>query len=191
MNPTQEFISLLEQIDLQLDQYSPGVLGPDRVVREIFEERAQQRPLLEKVVQMITEALERYPFNSELLRRRAYARSRIVTSDGEYPELELAENDLRTILKFDPNNLRAGAALLEDMFTYSGMEDADVAEIAEEFASRAEKLLLRFRALQIRACGYAGDHAKADAIYKKSLNIFPDSASLKSAKDDADSVKKA
>jgi hypothetical protein len=189
MDSIEDFKALLQQIDSVLDQYNPGELAPDQIVKEIFIERAKQRPLLEKAAQMTTEGLEKYPFNSELLRRRAYARCSIVTPEGIYPEIELAEKDLRLILSFDPDNLKAGLNLLEEMFTYSGMEDSEIAEIAEEFAVRSEKLLLRSRGLQIKAHGYAGDHTKAEEVYEDSIKLFPNSELLKSAKDDADSMK--
>jgi tetratricopeptide (TPR) repeat protein len=172
-----------------LESYQPGDLSPDRVLRDIFAERAKQRPLFEKVVQLATEGLEKYPFNAELLRRRALARSYIVTPQIEYPELELAEVDLRTILEFDPDNIHAGFDLLEAMYIFSGMENKDVAEVAEEFATRAESLLLNLRALQIKAYGYAGEHTKAKEVYQLWIKLFPESKLLKAAKEDADSMK--
>jgi tetratricopeptide (TPR) repeat protein len=191
MSEIERFKTLLEQIDLVLDSYTPRDLSPDRIIQEIIAERAEQRSILEKAIQLATEGLEKYSFNSELLRRRAYARCHIVTPDGEYPELELAEKDLRAILELDPNNLYAGLDLLEEMFTFSGMEDKDVAEVAEEFATRAERLLLNNRALQIKAYGYAGEYTKAEEVYNHWIKLFPESESLKAAKDDADSMKQA
>jgi hypothetical protein len=75
------------------------------------------------------------------------------------------------------------------MFTFSGMEDKDVAEVAQEFAAKSESLLLRNRALQIRALSYAGEHSKAEEVYNQWIKLFPDSELLKSAKDDVDSMK--
>jgi tetratricopeptide (TPR) repeat protein len=188
MSDLENFEILLNEIDVLLESYNPGELAPDRVVSEIFAERAKQRPIFEKVVQLTTSGLEKYPYNSELLRRRAYARCRIVTPDGEYPELELAEKDLRTILKLDPNNLRAGFELLEVMFTFSGMDDKEVAEVAGEFAERSERLLLKNLTLQIKALGYAGEYTKAEEVYRRWIKLFPDSDLLNSAKSDLDSV---
>jgi hypothetical protein len=51
---------------------------------------------------------------------RAAARCRIVTPEGDFPELELAEQDLRTILEFDPDNLKTGFELLDMLFTFNG-----------------------------------------------------------------------
>jgi len=191
MSELEDFTNLLNEIDTLIQSYNPGELAPDRIVGEIFAERAKQRPTLEKAVQLATDGLEKYPYNTELLRRRAYARRHIVTPEGEYPELELAEKDLRTVLDFDPNNLYAGLDLLEAMFTFSGMEDKDVAEVAQEFAAKSERLLLYNRALQIRALGYAGEHSKAKEVYNEWIKLFPDSELLKSAKDDADSMEPA
>lgn len=188
MSDLENFEVLLNEIDALLESYNPGELTPDRVVNEIFAERAKQRPTLERVVQLTTSALEKYPYNSELLRRRAWARCHIVTPDGEYPGLELAEKDLQTILKLDPNNLQAGFELIEAMFTFSGMDDIDVAEVAEEFAERSKRLLLNNLALQIKALGYAGEHAKAAEVYGRWIKLFPDSDLLNSAKNAIDSL---
>ena len=191
MSEVPEFKTLLDQIETVLESYNSGDLSPDRVIQEIINERAEQRPILEKAVQLATEGLERYPFNTELLRRRAYARCHIVTPNGEYPEIQLAEKDLQTILDLDPNNLYAALDLLENLFTFSGMEDKDVAEVARELATRTESLLLGYQALRIKALGYAGEHAKAEEVYNQWIRVFPDSESLISAKDDADSMKRA
>jgi tetratricopeptide (TPR) repeat protein len=189
LSEAEEFKILLEEIDSVLERYTIGDLSPNRVAREIIRERAEQRPILEKAIQLATEGLKRYPFNTELLRRRAYARCHIVTPDGEYPEIQKAEEDLWTILDLDPNNLYAAFDLLENLFTSSGMEDKDVAEVARELATKTETLLLGYQALQIKAFGYAGEHAKAEEVYNRWIRVFPDSESLKSAKDDADSMK--
>jgi hypothetical protein len=74
-----DFIKLIEEIESILESYDPGELTPDKIVGEIFKERAKQRPILEKAVQLATEGLEKYPFNAVLLRMRAAARCRIVT----------------------------------------------------------------------------------------------------------------
>jgi tetratricopeptide (TPR) repeat protein len=191
MSEIAKFKNLLEQIDSLLESLPSVDFSPDRIIGEIFTERAAQRPILEQAIQLATEGLERYPFNTELLRRRAYLRCHILTPDGECPELELAEEELRTILELDPNNLYAGLDLLEAMFTFSGMENKEVAEVAEELATRAESLLLQYRALQIKAFGYAGKHVEAEEVYNRWIKLFPDSESLKIAKDDADFMKSA
>ena len=125
--------------------------------------------------------MEKYPYNTELLRRRSWARSQIITPDVDYPDLELAEQDLRTILAFDPNNLYAAFDLLESLFTHSAMEDSAVAEVAHEFATMSERLLLQNRALQIRALIDADERANAQEIYDNWINRFPDSDILKAA----------
>lgn len=189
MSEVKNFKALLDQIDSILDRYIPVVLEPDRIIGEMFAERAKQRSIFDQAVQLATEGLEKYPFNTELLRRRSLARSQIVTADADYSELELAEADLRTILEFDPNNLVAASDLIELMFVFSGMEDIEVAKVAENFALRAERLLLANRSLQIKALGYADEHAQANEVYNRFIKIFPDSESLQKAKDDADSMK--
>jgi len=189
MSELKDFIKLTEEIESILDSYDPGELAPDKIIGEIFKERAKQRPILEKAVQLATAGLERYPFNAVLLRMRAVARCRIVTPEGEFPELELAEQDLRTILEFDPDNLKTGFELLDMLFTFSGMENKDVAEVAQKFATMAEELLLHNLALQIRALGYGHEHSSAEEVYNQWIKLFPDSDVLKSAKADSDSMK--
>lgn len=189
MKGLKKFKALLDKIDSILESYDPGELRPDRVIGEIIKERAGQRPIFDKAIQLATEGLKEYPYNPELLHRRAYARCLIVTPEGEHPELEAAEQDLRMILELDPNNLLAGYELLDAMFTYSAMEDEDVAKVSEEFASRAERILLELRALQIKALGYADKHDEADKLYKHWIQLFPKSEHLESAKEEADSMK--
>jgi tetratricopeptide (TPR) repeat protein len=189
MSELKDFIKLIEEIESLLDSYDPGELTPDKIIGEIFKERAKQRPILEKAVQLASEGLEKYPFNAVLLRMRATARCWIVTPEGEFPELEMAEQDLQTILEFDPNNLKTGFELLDMLFTFSGMEDKDVAEVAQKFAAMAEELLLHNLALQIKALGYANEHSNAEEVYNRWIKLFPDSEVLKSAKADSDSMK--
>ena len=74
-------------------------------------------------------------------------------------------------------------------FSFSAMENKDVAEVAQQFAAMAEELLLRNLALQIRALGYAREHSNADEVYNQWIKLFPDSDVLKSAKADSDSMK--
>lgn len=188
MSKADDLRELLDEIDDILEDYSPGELRPERIVKDIIAERAAQRPVLERAVELATGGLDHYPLNPELLRRRAWARCRIVTPDGLYPELEAAERDLRLILELDPDNLAVAFDLLDEMFTFSGMADADVAEVSGELAERAAKLLVRLRALQIRALGYAGRHDEAAKLYDESIGMFPLSEDLKSAKADADSI---
>jgi len=180
---------LLTTIDDVLESYDPGEPRPDSVARDIIAARARQRPLLEQAIRLATEGLADYPCHPELLRRRAWARCHVVTPDGVYPQLEEAERDLRLMLKLDPDNLPAGLDLLEAMFTHSGMADREVAEVAEELASRAERILLSLRALQIKALGYADEHEKAQQVYDRCIRIFPDAKRLQAAKEDADSMR--
>ncbi|MGH9755085.1 MAG: hypothetical protein ACREA2_20090 [Blastocatellia bacterium] len=189
MSELKDLIKLIEEIESILDSYDPGELAPDKIIGEIFKERAKQRPIMEKAVQLATEGLEKYPFNAVLLRMRAFARCRIVTPEGEFPQLELAEQDLQTILDVDPDNLKTGFELLDMLFTFSGMKDKDVAEVAQKFASMAEELLLHNLALQIKALGYAREHNNAEEVYNQWIKRFPDSDVLKDAKADSDSMK--
>ena len=181
--------ALLAEIDSLLDTYQPGTLEPDRILGDIIGERAAQRPLFERVVHLATDGLLKFPFNAELLRRRALARSFIVTPEMTYPEIELAEQDLRTLLAVEPNNLHAAFDLLETMFTFSGLENSEVAEIAALCATKAEQILLKTVALQIKALGYADDHGASQAVYDRWKQRFPESSVLTIAKEDADSMK--
>jgi hypothetical protein len=189
MSDVNEFKALLDEIDMLLERYDPGEPTPDKIIRDILLERAKQRPILQRAIQLASQGLEQYPFNSELLWRRAWAQYRIVTPDGTFPELESAEQDLQIILTIDPNNLYAGTELLEMMFTFSGMENSHVAEVAEEFACRAERVLLNMRALQIKALGYARKHEDAEHLYQHWIGLFPDADILTAAKEDADSMR--
>lgn len=189
MTELDDLVLWVEKLDALLDSYQPGEIVPDKMLGEIFVERAAQRPMLEQVVQLATEGLQRYPYNAELLRRRAYARSLIVTPEGEYPELTLAEGDLRTLLALEPNHLYAGLELLEMMFVFSGMEDGEVAEVAGELGRRAEQVLIGYRALQIKALGYAGESERAEQVYSQWMKVFPDSESLRAAKADVDDLR--
>jgi tetratricopeptide (TPR) repeat protein len=189
MKGIKKFKALLDKIDKVIESYDPGELRPDRIFGEMIKERTDQRPILEKAIQLATEGLKEYPYNPELLYRRAYARCLIVTPKGGHPKLEAADKDLRMILELDPNNLLAGYELLDAAFTYSAMEDEDVVKVSEEFASRAERLLLRLRALQIKALGYADKHNEADKLYKHWIQLFPSSEQLASAKEEADLMK--
>ncbi len=175
------FDALLAELDGLLDQYDPGALEPDRVVREIMQERARQRPLFERAVEHATAGLERFPNNGELLRRRGFALCRIVTPDGVYPRLEEAKRDLRAILRFEPNNIRAGFDLLHMLFTFSGLDDAEVATIAEQLAAQAQDLMLSARTLQIRALLYARKKDEAERLAATWTRLFPDDRDLAAA----------
>lgn len=189
MSELHHLQSLMTEIDSLLDSYQPGVLEPDRILRDIVAERAAQRPALERVVQLATDGLAKFPFNAELLRRRALARSLIVTPEMSYPEIELAEQDLRTILEVDPNNVHAAVDLLSAMFTFSAMEDEEVAKLAEFCATKAESVLVQAVALQIKALGYAGEYAASKDLYDRWIHRFPESETLLQAgKEDVDSL---
>lgn len=178
-----KFKRLLDKIDLLLEQYESGELHPEKRLNEILLERSNQRPLLEKTIKMITEGLKKYPFNTELLRRRAFAKFRIVTPNGEFPFLAEAEEDLRIILKISPNDLYSGFDLINEMSTFSFMEDIEIAEMAEEFANLAKNLMISSLALQIKSLIYADKNNIANEVYNKWIKIFPDSDLLKEAKD--------
>ncbi len=186
---SSELHSLLERIDQILHAYDPGLpLDPDMVVHEVFKRRAGQNHLLEEAICLASEGLKRFSENPELIRRRAFARFRVVTADGEFPLVEQAEADLRHLLELDPNNLMAGVSLLEELFTFSGLADAEVGELSDDMAKRAEKLLLSARSLQIRALAYAGQHEQSAEVYAHWHSLFPDSELLADAKADADSM---
>ncbi len=182
MKTLKEFKDLLDKIDALLESYDPGELEGDKLVREIFVERASQRPIFEEAISLATEGLESFPFNPELLRRRSYAYSRVVTEEAEFPYLDEAEEDLRAILEFNPGDLTTLLDLLSDMFTYSAMEDEEIAKLAGSLAKDAERVLLCFRALQIEAFDNAEKHLEALAVLETWSKIFPKSRELKAAK---------
>ncbi|MBX7222466.1 MAG: hypothetical protein K1Y36_21130 [Blastocatellia bacterium] len=188
MSELARFKKFLEEIDSLLDQYDPGELAPDRVIGEIVAYRAQQRPLLEQAIAVTNQGLKQFPFNPELLRRRAFANSRIVTPEGDFPCLEACETDFRTILAVDPYHLRAGLDLLEAMFKFSGLEDGEVAQVAGSLALQAESLLVALRSLEVRALGYAGNFQAAETTYQRWSQVFPDSEELQSAQADVESL---
>lgn len=181
----EELKRVLQSIDALLDTYAPAELDLDRLVGDTIVERSSQRPALERVVAMATEALEKYPFSPELLCRRALAKIYIVTPDGEYPLVKSAEQDYRLLLDLNPNNLVVAAELLETLFTFSGLKDSEVVQIAADLASRAEQLLLQLRALQIKALGYSGQHDEAEKLYQASSALYPESEVLEVAIEDA------
>lgn len=149
---SSELRTLLDRIDEILDAYDPASSDPDAIVREVFRRRAAQNHLLEKAIDLASDGLKRFSDNPELIRRRAFARCRVVTPDDEFPLVEEAEADLRHLLELDPNNLLAAISLLHGMFTFSGLEDVEVAEVAGKLAEGAERLFLSARALQSRRC---------------------------------------
>lgn len=189
MASLEQLTDLLDKIDVLLESYDPGEMLPDKLVGDLFAERAQQRPVLEQAAQLATEGLVQYPFNSELLRRRAFALAHIVTPQGEFPELAAAEDDWRTILIVDPNNLRAAFEYAELMFSHSGMEDSQVAEVVGDFATKAETVLTALGGLQIKAWGHAGEYAKAEEIYQHWHARFPDSSLLEEAIKEVEFIK--
>ena len=80
---SQELSNILESIDELIDSYDSGGIDPDRVIGEIFAERAAQRPLLEEAVAIASDALRQYPLHPELMRRRALARRSRDSSEYE------------------------------------------------------------------------------------------------------------
>lgn len=188
MSSLKQFTKLLKEIDALLDSYKTSKLTDDRVVKDIFKERAEQRSILEIVVNKCNDGLKKYPFNVELLRRRAFASSLIVTNKGNYPKLNQAEKDLRDILEIETNHLTAGLELLELIFTFSGMEDKDVAKKADVLSKKAKNIFIGFLALQIKALAYADRISEAKKLYNTWNKIFPDSKDFKSAKESIESL---
>lgn len=83
------------------------------------------------MIELATLGLDAYPNNAEMLRRQALANCRIVTEKGDSPFLAEGEADLRTLLAFEPHNLRGALNLLGELFTFSGLEDSEVAWILD------------------------------------------------------------
>jgi hypothetical protein len=179
----ERFTALLRQIDEVLDRYDDGGAEPgsDRTLGEVFRYRAAQRHVLERAVGLATAALSEFPHNGELLRRRGLARCRIVTETGEHPALAEGEADLRTMLRFEPNTLAGGIDLLGELFAFSGLEDLEVAGIAEQLAERAQALMLQARTLQVRALAYAGRPQQAREVAETWMRLFPDTHELEDA----------
>jgi hypothetical protein len=189
MSDTDELCALLAEIDGLLDRYDPGETSPDRIVGEVIAERAAQAPLLLQAIELASQGLQKFPCHPELLRRRALARSCVVTLQWEYPELQLGADDLQAILASSPNDIRTAYDLLELQFTFSGMSDADLAEVSAGLVERAACLLLDVVALQIKALAYAGQLGEAEQIFGRWSQRFPDSERLRRAKEVADSMK--
>ena len=96
-----------------------------------------------------------------------------VTSEGTYPFLDEAEREFRQLLRLSPGNLSAACQLLDILFTFSGLSDAEVADVADNLASKAEQLLLDLRALQIRALVYGDQHVRAQQVCQEWSARFP------------------
>ncbi len=188
MSSIKELKKLLKEIDTLLDSYKTVKLTDERVVKDIFNDRAEQRPILEKVINKCSDGLKKYPFNVEFLRRRAFASSLIVTNKGNYPKLNLAEKDLRDILEIEPNNLVAVLELLELLFVFSGMEDKEVAKKANALSKKAQNIFIGYLALEIKALAYSNSLTKAKKLFGTWIKIFPDSKYLKAAKKSIDSL---
>ena len=180
----QRFNDWVEQVDELIDQYDPGALDPDKTVGEIMRQRAAQRPLLEKIVELASSALAEFPHNPELLRRRGFALCRIVSEQLEFPGAAAGIEDLHSILAFDPNALRGALDLVNELFTTSSMSDPDVAEVANELAERAQVLLLDARVLQTRALVHAERPEEARNVAEHWLSLFPEHGELQEALDE-------
>lgn len=179
MSNVIEFKILLAQIDAILDQCRPEESALGESVTPTSRESARHQVLLRQATQEITEGLASFPFNAQLLRRRAWARTQMVTPDGAYPELHLAVEDLQLLLEFDPNDLTATMELLQEMHRAGGMPNLAVVQVASELASRTEDLLIRTRILQMRALLAEGDRAAAQQVFDVVASQFSDSSKLR------------
>lgn len=177
----QKLIKILDKIDKLFASYKPGEIHPDKLVKDIFKDRAKQQNIFKEVIQLANEGLKQFPYNTELIRRRALARTMLVTQKGEYPQLIKAEKDFRTILKLDPNNQIAALDLLELMYDFSVLEDEEIAKLSAHFAQGAENVLLNLRSLEIKALAYANKIKQARAKYDHWSKLFPNSKYLKEA----------
>ncbi len=184
MKGVAELKRQIKQIDKILDVYNPGDLKPSTVFKDIINHRSNQNLNVQKGIDLASKALEKFPFNPELLRRRGFLKSLLVDLKTGYLDLPGAEKDLRAVLKIDPNNLYVASDLLDLMFHFSSIEDAEVAKLADEFAGRAQKLLEWLRSLEIMALSYADKIPEAKKKYEKWIKIFPKSKEMKRAKRD-------
>lgn len=163
----QELRKLLDDIDSRFEAIEPVEVVEDETILQHFAKRATQTPALEDIGELATSGLRKFPLCTPLLRLRAEAWLRVVSPEGEFPHLEEAEADLRTILDIDPDHVGAGAQLLNALFVFSGVEDAEVAKFAGRYAEKAERWLADLRALQLEAHGYADDQVGAEALFAR------------------------
>lgn len=184
MEQLAAFRSTLERIDAILDAYSPPALVPDRPMAEIFDYHSAHQGDLAEAVALATEALKSYPLHPALLLRRAAAQAMMRSGDLS-AHAEAAQADLQLALFVDDSNYEASGRLLHLLFTFSIMEDADVAAAADQLAERVTRDLLATRALQIRALGYADRLPEARELYSRWSQMYPSSKVLKEAFDDA------
>ena len=174
-----EFKILLAQVDAMLDQCRPEEPAPGRNATQASGPCVRHQGLLRQAADEITEGLATFPFNPQLLRRRAWARAQIVTSDGVRPEVHLAVEDLQLLLELDPNDFTTAVELLQEMHRAGGMPNSAVLQVASELASRTEDLLIRTRILQMRALLAEGDSASAQQLYDVTFRTFSDSSKLR------------
>jgi len=101
--------------------------------------------------------------------------------------LELSNFDFQNGIYY--YNVGEGPELLELIFTFSGMEDNEVAEKAKVLSIKAQNIFIGFIALQIKALAYGNNISKAQKLYSKWIKIFPNSKDLKSSEESIDSLK--
>ena len=179
MSNVIEFKILLAQVDAILDQCRPGEAVVGHGATEGPGPSARHQDLLRQAVGEITEGLAAFPFNPQLLRRRAWARAHIVTPGGDHPEVHLAVEDLQLLLELDPSDVTTALELLQEMRRSGGMPDSAVVRVASELASCTEDLLIRTRILQMRALLADGDCAGARQLYDATSRSFSDSSKLR------------
>ena len=139
----QELRQLLDDIERRFEAIEPVEIVDDETLLQHFAKRATQAPALEDIAELATSGLRTFQLCTPLLRQRAEAWLRVVTPEGDFPHLEEAESDLRTILDIDPDHVGAGAQLLNALFVFSGLDDADIAMLAARYAEKAEGLVGR------------------------------------------------
>ncbi len=142
--------------------------------------------LLVEVVEKATEGLERFPRNGELLRRRAYALCRLAPPGTGDARVADAQEDLQCALQFEPTNLRLALDLLGELFAFDGLQDDEVADVAEALAEQSEQLMLEARALQVRALLYAERAGEARSLAARWSRLFPGNDELGSVIRDFD-----
>jgi hypothetical protein len=182
--------SVLARIDRLLDSYRPPVITPKRLVGDILRERAAQAGIFKRAEAVATKALEEFPLQPQLLLRRARAKRGIIEGHS-FPQAKSAEDDLRLVLKVDPDNYEVALELIDLLFTHSGIEGSDAADVAGAMVEKAARSLRNFVSLQIRALAYAERHEEMERLYRKWSRVFPESGALRDAHGEAVSMRPA
>lgn len=81
-------------------------------------------------------------------------------------------------MTFEPRNISAALDLLNELFTFSGLEDEEVTKLSRQIAEKSESLMLQARSLQIRSLLSAERHSEAPKIAEDILAHYPNSEEI-------------